>query len=107
MPKSWVFPLKVGKLSGIEFSIPANTKDYLELNYGNLSENAHYDPKTHLYVEGNVIPKRDKDKSDSNYIQGIPKKFVALLQEIAPEWWKKCVVRNDSNYHCDRTQRCQ
>ena len=105
MPKSWVFPLKVGKLSGIEFSTPANTKDYLELNYGNLAENAHYDPKTHLYVGGNVIPKRDKEKRDSNYAAGIPKKFVTLLQEIAPKWWKKCVVRNDSNYHWD-SKRC-
>lgn len=96
IPKEWVFPLSEGKLSNLTFHIPANTKDYLELTYGDIRKSADYDFKTHLYTQGNNINQDDnKSKGDPNYIMGIPKKYLHLLEEIAPEWWAKCVTHDE------------
>ena len=105
IPKEWVFPLSEGKLDDLTFHIPANTKEYLELIYGDILKSADYDFKTHLYTQGNKINQRAdetlKSKGDPNYSMGIPKKYLRLLEEIAPEWWAKCVTHDEWGSYMD------
>ena len=105
IPKEWVFPLSEGKLGNLPFHIPANTKEYLELIYGDILKSADYDFKTHLYTQGNKINQRadetHKSKGDPNYSMGIPKKYLRLLEEIAPEWWAKCVTHDEWGSYMD------
>ena len=103
IPKEWVFPLSEGKLGNLTFHIPANTKEYLELIYGDILKSADYDFKTHLYTQGNKINQRadETSKGDPNYSHGIPKKYLRLLEEIAPEWWAKCVTHDEWGSYMD------